>query len=118
NVALQLPLASQVAGIYDQYAQARSNGTSAGAAGAVTDNGAIMVGESNPDPGLPGTGTLHLAGLAPTVTPLADLRLELGALAASAVLDACPTPATVTRDYGIASLHLMQDGPAIDSLRS
>jgi hypothetical protein len=114
--ALALSAPGQAAGIYDQYAQAKSTGTSAGAAGAVTDQGVVRVNEANPSPALPGTGSVHLGALVPAVAELADLRLELGAVAASSVLDACAEPATVTRDYGIAGLALVQDSALVAGL--
>lgn len=116
SIALDLPLQGQAAGVYRQYGRATSHGEAAGAAGAVTDAGAVLVNASNPDPGLPSAGRIHLGGLLPSVAALADLDLVVGAVAASSVLDACPFELAVARDYGIASLELVESGAAISGL--
>jgi len=116
GLAVALPLEGQAAGVYRQYGRASGTGESAGAAGAVTDAGAVLVNAANPDPGLPSAGRVHLGGLLPSVAGLADLDLAVGAVAASAVLDACPFERADVRDYGIASLELVERGAAISDL--
>lgn len=82
----------------------------------MTDAGAVLVSAANPDPGLPSTGEIHLGGLLPTVAPLADLDVDIGAVAASSVLDACPFTLMAAREYGIASVELVESGEAVSTL--
>lgn len=73
----------------------------------------MLVDAANPDPGLPAAGEIHVGALLPSAAPLADLDLAVGALAASTHLNACPYAAVDARDYGVASLELVQHGDAI-----
>lgn len=110
-----LPVGS--AGALNQYAQASGLGDAAGAAGLVSDSGGVLVSQYRQDDTLPDPATVSLTTLLPTVTGVvADPRLEVGAIAASSVLDGCAAlrsqlwgigPAvTAQRDYEIASLDL------------
>ncbi len=95
-----------------QYAQARSNGSSNGASGAVADDGAIGVGDDQSTP--PADATFDLqALLGPEfASTLFDLKLELEAIAASAEgnLDAA------SGDYSLAGANLTFTSPAIADL--
>jgi hypothetical protein len=95
-----------------QYAQARSDGSSRGASGAVADDGAIGVGGDRSTP--PANATLDLAALLGPefASTLVDLKLELGAIAASAQgnLD------TASGDYQLAHAVLTFSSPAIAGL--
>jgi hypothetical protein len=95
-----------------QYAQARSDGSSNGASGAVADDGAIGVGENQSSP--PANATFDLeALLGPEfASTLVDLKLELEAIAASAEgnLDAA------SGDYALAGAKLTFTSPAIADL--
>jgi hypothetical protein len=95
-----------------QYAEASNDGSSMGASGAVADDGAIGVGEDTSTP--PANATFDLeALLGPEfASTLVDLKLELGAIAASAEgnLD------TASGDYSLAGAKLTFTSPAIADL--
>lgn len=95
-----------------QFAQANGDGSSRAASGAVADDGAIGVGSNRSTP--PANATLDLAALLGDefASTLVDLKLELGAIAASAQgnLD------TASGDYQLASAVLTFSSPAIANL--
>ena len=95
-----------------QYAQANNDGSSMGASGAVADDGAIGVGQDTSTP--PANATFNLeALLGPEfASTLADLKLELGAIAASANGDLD----TASGDYNLADAFLTFTSPAIADL--
>lgn len=95
-----------------QYARANNDGTSIGASGAVTDDGAIGVGDHQSTP--PANATIDLQALLGNefASTLADLKLELGALAAWAEADL----ETASGDYQIADAVLTFSSPAIANL--
>jgi len=95
-----------------QYAQANNDGSSLGASGAVADDGAIGVGEHHSTP--PANATLDLQALLGNefASTLADLKLELGALAARAEADLD----VASGDYQIADAVLTFSSPAIANL--
>ncbi len=131
---LVLPLDTPV-GVVGQYARADAALSSTGAAGAVTDDGAIdleteddpfVEGDERPDLATLELGTLLESALGDTladaVTGLTDLRLEIGALASVATLDGCSLAwdgdiaAAVDREYAIAGLDLDVDSPLVGDL--
>jgi hypothetical protein len=95
-----------------QYAQAQSNGSSLGASGAVADDGAIGIGKDESTP--PANATFDLSKLLGSqfASTLADLKLELGAIAAQANgnLD------SASGAYNLASAKLSFTSPAISQL--
>jgi hypothetical protein len=95
-----------------QYAQANNDGSSLGASGAIADDGAIGVGEHQSTP--PANATLDLQALLGNefASTLADLKLELGALAARAEADLD----VASGDYQIADAVLTFSSPAIANL--
>jgi len=95
-----------------QYAEANNDGTSLGASGAIADDGAIGVGRHQDTP--PANATLDLQVLLGNefASTLADLKLELGALAASAEANL----ETASGDYQIADAVLTFSSPAIANL--
>lgn len=127
---LQLPLDTDT-GVYNQFGQAESDGHSVGAAGLVNDSGAVALTPVPPGPQVPTSASLHLGmllssalgeGLGDLITDLADLQLNVGAVAASAEIEACDalwfddTYAGLDRDYGIAGLDLDVDTPLVGDL--
>ncbi|WP_299039119.1 choice-of-anchor G family protein [uncultured Pseudokineococcus sp.] len=121
--ALVLPAPGQEVGLLQQHARAASDGEAAAATGAVTDGGVVRTtggAGSVPDGSLPDPATLDLAALAPGVASLAGVRLQVGALASTAMLDGClrdETGAAPVRDYGIAGLRLVKSTPTVAALR-
>jgi hypothetical protein len=95
-----------------QYAEASSDGSSLGASGAVADDGAIGIGSDRSTP--PANASLDLeALLGPEfAATVADLKLEIGAIAAQAVGDAD----TASGDYQISDAILSFTSPAIADL--
>lgn len=95
-----------------QFARANNDGTSIGASGAITDDGAIGVGDHQSTP--PANATIDLQALLGNefASTLADLKLELGALAAWAEADL----ETASGDYQIADAVLTFSSPAIANL--
>jgi hypothetical protein len=99
-------------GAVDQRATAKSDGSSWGASGAVADDGGIGVGSDRSTP--PANATFDLSKLlGPTfASTLADLKLQLGAIGASASgnLDAA------SGAYSLADAKLSFTSPAIAQL--
>ncbi|MGO2932657.1 choice-of-anchor G family protein [Microbacterium sp.] len=115
---LSIPVAADV-GAVNHFAYAVDNGESAGASGFVSDSGSIQA-DNDDNPGLPTLGTLKLStlvealtgqSLAKIVSDIAELQLEIGAVASRATLDACETAWTgdidthLERKYAIAGLN-------------
>ncbi|GAA2001075.1 choice-of-anchor G family protein [Nakamurella flavida] len=125
---LQLGLPAGRIGAYNQWGQAPSTGQSAGAAGLVSNSGAIGLTGTPADASLPTAATIRLGALLPAVTALADARVDVGVLASSTQLDWCRTlenrvtdpaaPVVVDRDYGIASLALQTNSPVVAGART
>jgi hypothetical protein len=126
---LSVPLsAGQGAGALNQYARATTSSVSAGASGAVSDSGAVDVRTQQPGSGLPDvaqvdlralTGSLLGSGISTAVAnDVADLSVRVGAVAASAVLDACTSHSApaATRAYGVAGLRLDATSRAVAAL--
>ncbi len=99
-------------GPISQYAQANSDGTSLGASGAVSDDGAIGVGADSSAP--PTSATLDLSALLGDefASTLLDLKLELEAIAAQAQGDL----EAASGDYALAGAKLQFSSPAIANL--
>ena len=142
GLSLGLPAGS--AGAVNQVARVAATGESTAAAGLVADAGGVLVTEASTTDGLPEPASLDLGSLLPTVSGVAGVGLEVGAVGSSAQLTGCDllrdeiwgtAPAatvartgttlvaggadvgrTVTRDYGIASLDLAIDSPLAGSL--
>lgn len=129
---LTFPAVGVDVGVVNQYGQALSDGNSTGASGAVGDSGAIDTGVV-PGPTAPtiasfqlGTALQNLlgAGLGGGVANLADVSLNLGAVASFSDLDACPALwdddiyAHLVRDYLIAGLDAELDSPLVGALVS
>ncbi|NNH24478.1 choice-of-anchor G family protein, partial [Pseudokineococcus marinus] len=117
-----LPAAGQEAALLHQTAYAASDGEARSAAGAVTDTGAVRTTSTTvgPDGSLPGPAVVDLAGLAPGVSSLAGLKLQVGALSSTAMLDGClrdETGAAPVRDYRVAGLRLRLASPAVVAAR-
>ena len=95
-----------------QYAEANSDGSALGASGAVADDGAIGVGSDTSTP--PANATLDLAALLGPefASTLADLKLEIGAIAAQAQANLN----TASGDYQISDAVLTFTSPAIADL--
>lgn len=126
---LSLPLATEV-GAVNQYALADGSGISQGASGVVNDSGVVQT--DNDDNGnLPTLGTLKLStlvqqltgqALSDIVAGVADLELEIGAVASRSTLDACGAAwsddldANLTREYAIAGLGVGLDAPIVGGL--
>lgn len=99
-------------GAVNQVAIARANGSSVGASGAVTNDGAINVGGSNQ---FPGNATLDLGSQLPDTGVLDDLDLSLGALSARAN-QAAGAHGKQTSSYQIADLELRLDSTVLSGL--
>lgn len=126
---LTFPADTEV-GAVNQYARATGHGPSAGASGVVNDSGAIDLGSASHHSELPDIATLHLGTLlsagagqnvSSLVTNLADARLSVGAVGASATLDACAAQwedlyTSLTRDYLIAGLSTQLESPLVGDL--
>lgn len=108
-------------GAHNQYSYAASEGLSKGAAGVVVDNGDTAL---TPNAAYPDFGTLELKTL---LTPLlgpaaiaaanvANLKLQIGAIAGRARWDVCAVPGQLTRDYLVNHLRLVIDSPVLASL--
>jgi hypothetical protein len=108
----QVELSGVQIGPAAQYAEANDDGTSLGASGAIADDGAIGVGEHQGTP--PANATLDLQALLGNefASTLADLELELGAIAAQAQADLD----VASGDYQIADAVLSFSSPAIANL--
>jgi len=122
---LTLPLNSGT-GAYNQYGQAHETGISTGAAGAVTNTGAVDTGAVTS--GTAGkVGTLRLSdisGLTAALAGLTDVSVEIGAVAAVASLDGCPaawaggapSPTDLDRSYLVSSLKAQLTSDAVKAL--
>lgn len=125
---LQLPT-GQDAGVLNQYAQAHTNGSSAGASGLVSNSGGVALTSTKPSSGLPTfatvdlTSLLHALGL-DGLSGLAGLQLKLGAVASSASLSGCSAMwnrdlySNLHRNYGIAGLNTEIESPLVAPLRT
>jgi D-ribose pyranose/furanose isomerase RbsD len=114
-------------GAATQWAQGSPSGRAAGASGLINDSGAVLVSDSTPGADLPRPATIDLTALLPTIAGLDTATLEVGAVAASSQLDGCaalleqvwgvaPAQPVSQRDYGIASLGVTLDAPAVGDL--
>ena len=113
NPAPQIDLGGVLqVGPVGQYASASANGTSSAATGAVVDDGAIGAGTDQSTP--PANATLDLQGLMGDefASTLADLKLEIGAIAAQAQANLD----VATGDYQIADAVLSFTSPALADL--
>lgn len=124
GLGLNLPIGS--AGTYTQWGQAKGNGLAHGAAGLVSDqSGAVdITGLGSGASTAPDAASINLEKLLPAA--LAGLSLKVGAVASSATMDSCemvsgwpqmtqnPSP---TRKYGIASMDLNANVPAVETIR-
>jgi hypothetical protein len=114
--ALQLPGGGVATfGAVNQVAQANPDGSSYGASGAVTNSGGISVGGATG--GQQANATFNLAGLggSSVANTFGNLRLSIGALAATATQAAGTNGAQVGR-YQIGSLVLDLSSPALKSV--
>lgn len=114
---LKLPLGTD-AGVLSQYGRASSSGVATGASGYITNSGGIGL---DSEAGYPELASLDLSGLLAVINPnvadaiggVADVSLEIGALAGRARIDGCdltwgaePTDAIV-RDYLASSIDML-----------
>ncbi|MFT4188660.1 MAG: choice-of-anchor G family protein [Aeromicrobium sp.] len=126
---LSLDLANDV-GVLNQFARAKSDGHSQGASGVVNDSGVVQT-QNNDDGSTPTLGTLKLSTLVQQLTGeavgdvasgIADLSLEIGAVAGRSTLDACQAAWTgdidpyLDRTYAIAGLAAVIDAPVVAGL--
>lgn len=126
---LLLDLDNEV-GVLNQYAKARSDGWTLGASGVVNDSGSVMTANA-PGGGTPTLGTLRLSALVDSLTGeaisdvvsgVADLSLEIGAVAGRAGFEACDElwsgdlASSLSREYAIAGLDATIDSPAVAGL--
>ncbi|MCU1528650.1 MAG: hypothetical protein JWP75_2413, partial [Frondihabitans sp.] len=124
---LTLPLNTSV-GVVNQYAQAQTNGDSAGASGVVNNSGGISLTASPPSSAIPTFATLDLKTVLGTlglgsVANLTDVQLLLGAVASSATLDACDAQwgslySNLQRKYVVAGLNAQVVSPLTSQLVS
>lgn len=124
---LALPLPGSDTGAANQYAQVSGYGTAAGAAGAVSNSGGLLLGP-DPDDSLPTAASISLTELlGPLVSGIAGGALNVGVVGASSVLDGCAAlrsamgwggdpSGAVVRDYEIAGLDLTLDSPLIGNV--
>ncbi len=127
GASLSLPIgAGTGTGVYTQYAQALDTGVSTGAAGAVTNVGAIDTGAiaSSTAPTAGNITLSELPILGGTLGSLADVSLNIGAVASVATLDGCadawtagaPVSPQLVRDYRVATLNMALTSPLIAAL--
>lgn len=110
---VQLNLGSIIdAGALSQYAQAKSNGSSLGASGAVSNSGAIGVGATGDGTG--GSLSIDLDSLLNSrfSSVVSDLKLQIEALAAQAK----GNTDVVSGSYSLAGLKLSLKSPALANL--
>ncbi|MGB3414967.1 MAG: choice-of-anchor G family protein [Microbacteriaceae bacterium] len=127
---LRLNLTTLV-GIYGQYAMASPNGDARAGAGLITNNGGISLAIDSPDTEPPGFATLSLSGLlrsltgnasATLVSGLADVSLEIGAVASYAEIDGCNANwqnniyQNLERDYRVAGLNALLESPLLGQI--
>ncbi len=129
GTALQIPTDADI-GVVNQYGQAHTNGSSAGAAGVIDNSGGIALTPGPPSASMPTFATLDLAnvlgqlGLSGVATNIADLSLTLGAVASSAQLNGCNAMWTkdiysnLQRKYEIAGLTTNIKSPLVGQLVS
>lgn len=125
---LQLPLDNSF-GALGQYARASSTGASQGAAGFVTNTGAIA---AEPGNGYPELATLRLStllgaldhDLGALLPGVADAGLEIGAVAGRAELEGCRAvwgenlSSALTREYLTTSLATVVESPTVTALKN
>jgi hypothetical protein len=99
-------------GAIGQYAQARADGKSYGASGAIMDDGAIGIGDDKAVPGTNATVDLNALLGDKFTSTLLDLDLAVGALAAQARADG----ENASGSYTLAGLELRLSSPAISAL--
>ena len=102
-------------GVIGNYAKA-GGGASQAASGAVSNEGAIDLASAGDASKTNASFALSNGALSPIAAAVADARLEIGAVAATAKLDS-PTSEAV-RDYGIAGADLVLDVPALGAINS
>lgn len=121
---LQLPLDTDT-GVLTQYGQAEPHGRSVGASGLVTNGGIIDLDPDHPPEPPADLATVNLMGLTSALglgsllEDVADLRLETGAVAARASLDACADDfgaTTLSREYAVNDLDLVVESDVLASL--
>lgn len=124
---LQLNLDTD-AGVLSQFGQATSTGVSAGASGYLTDHGGINLHDDGG--GYPELGTVSLTGLLNSVglslggivDGVADVNLEVGAVAGRAQIDSCidawsaDVAESLTREYLAASLTTNIESRTVEAL--
>lgn len=127
--ALVIP-AGVDAGVLNQWARARSDTTSAAAAGAVLDSGAISLTPPANGAALPRFATLELgtvlqsvlgSSVSSLVTGLTDIDLGIGAVASDATLDGCRAIwdgayTALVRQYALAGLEATLSSPTVSRL--
>jgi hypothetical protein len=122
-----VPLPGAALGAANQYARVDTFGSAAGASGLINNSGAVQVSDTTPPADLPSPATVRIGQLLPSIAGIADAQLQVGAVAASSVLDGCaalrqqlwgitPEAPVATRAYGIAGLGLRLDSPAVSAL--
>lgn len=125
STTLGLDAAAGDAGAYNQWGRAIASGQAAAAAGAVNDqSGAVdATGTADGSATMPKSASINMASLVPAAT--ADMRLDVGAVASSAEVDACvlvngwpalnPVPVE-NRAYGIAGADLNAGVPSVETM--
>lgn len=122
-----VPLPGAALGAANQYSRVDTFGSAAGASGLINNSGAVQVSGTTPPADLPSPATVRIGQLLPSIAGIADAQLQVGAVAASSVLDGCaalreqlwgiaPATPVATRAYGIAGLGLRLDSPAVSAL--
>src|SRR5690625_1943682 len=123
---LQLPLDTDT-GVLTQYGQAEPHGRSVGASGLVTNGGIIDLDPDHPPEPPADLATVNLMGLTSALglgsllEDVADLRLETGAVAARASLDACADDfgaTTLSREYAVTHVDTVIESPTVGALVS
>src|SRR5690625_1631013 len=121
---LQLPLDTDT-GVLTQYGQAEPHGRSVGASGLVTNGGIIDLDPNHPPEPPADLATVNLMGLTSALglgsllEDVADLRLETGAVAARASLDACADDfgaTTLSREYAVTHVDTVIEAPTLGAL--
>lgn len=117
-------------GVLNQWAKARADTTSAAAAGAVLNSGAISLTPPANGAALPRFATLQLgtvlqsvlgSSVSSLVTGLADIQLGVGAVASDATLDGCRATwngiyTALVRQYALAGLEATLSSPTVSRL--